>query len=137
MTTETCPKCKGDGIIGAGDRPWEKVGATSTCDLCNGTGVVDNGEIVATDAEKPVSDEEIKAPEGEEKKEEKQIDANAGVGSGPVTKDYKILAEEGLATPATGFLPKDSIVKLDPADENTATLLNSGTIEEVVENAVA
>lgn len=45
MNESMCPKCKGDGIIGAGERPWEKAGATGTCDMCGGTGKVDGSTV--------------------------------------------------------------------------------------------
>lgn len=56
-----CPKCKGDGIIGAGDRPWEKAGATSTCDMCGGTGKVDGSTVEqenqpANETTQPIAD---------------------------------------------------------------------------------
>lgn len=50
-----CQKCKGDGIIGAGERPWEKAGATGTCDMCGGTGKVSG--IDAEPADQPANEE--------------------------------------------------------------------------------
>lgn len=74
MSESMCPKCKGDGIIGAGERPWEKAGATSTCDMCGGTGVVDGTptepvDQPANEPVEPVADvlpEEPKAPADEQ-----------------------------------------------------------------------
>lgn len=38
METTTCNKCKGDGLIGAGEFPHQKLGRVETCDMCGGTG---------------------------------------------------------------------------------------------------
>ena len=37
MSTE-CEKCRGDGLVGAGEQPWLKQGAISTCPECSGKG---------------------------------------------------------------------------------------------------
>lgn len=74
MNESMCPKCKGDGIIGAGERPWEKAGATGTCDMCGGTGKVDGSTVEqenqpANEPVEPVADvlpEEPKAPADEQ-----------------------------------------------------------------------
>lgn len=35
---DTCKKCVGDGLIGAGEFPHLKQGRVETCDMCGGTG---------------------------------------------------------------------------------------------------
>lgn len=124
-----CPKCKGGGIIGAGERPWEKAGHTGTCDLCGGTGKVEDGvEYPAADAGAPVE----KTPDEEAQKEE----TVAGGGEEITFKEYKVIAEEGFTTAVFGHLAKDSIIKLNPLNENVIASVADGTLEEVVENAV-
>lgn len=38
----TCSKCRGDGLVGNGDVPHDKVGRVETCDQCAGTGQATN-----------------------------------------------------------------------------------------------
>lgn len=64
----TCDKCRGGGLIGAGDQPWLKNGAVSTCDKCTGTGQVDESANTVSETpveapvEAPVVDESANAP---------------------------------------------------------------------------
>ncbi len=37
---EKCTHCNGDGLAGAGDKPWLKLGKVVTCPKCKGTGKI-------------------------------------------------------------------------------------------------
>lgn len=55
---DTCKKCVGDGLIGAGEFPHLKQGRVETCDMCGGTG--------KTASEVPVEEAPVEAtPEAE------------------------------------------------------------------------
>lgn len=36
--TMQCDNCKGEGLVGSGDKPWLKEGAIVTCPICTGVG---------------------------------------------------------------------------------------------------
>lgn len=38
----TCSTCAGEGLTGAGPRPWALEGRVTTCPACNGTGTFAN-----------------------------------------------------------------------------------------------
>lgn len=77
METTTCNKCKGDGLIGAGEFPHQKLGRVETCDMCGGTG--------KTASETPVEEAPVEAaPEPEvvpEVTEEKKSEDGSETGS--------------------------------------------------------
>lgn len=130
MSESMCPKCKGDGIIGAGERPWEKAGATGTCDMCGGTGNVEEGDVQAEQAVAPAEDK-LNAPEEDKKPDEevKETVDNEEVNF----KDFNVIAEEGFTTPVFGHLAKGSVIKLNPLNDSVIAAVASGIIEEVAE----
>ncbi|MES2216633.1 MAG: hypothetical protein V4481_05060 [Patescibacteria group bacterium] len=36
----TCTNCHGEGLVGAGDKPWLKQGPIGTCKPCSGSGKI-------------------------------------------------------------------------------------------------
>lgn len=50
---QNCEKCKGQGLIGVGDKPWERNGNVSTCDACAGTGKVVSAVVPAHEQTQP------------------------------------------------------------------------------------
>ena len=59
MEMETCPVCKGDGLIGNGSEPHLKQGELRTCYVCKGTGKVST-ETPKQVAESPEEESEKK-----------------------------------------------------------------------------
>lgn len=55
-----CEACNGEGIVGNGERPTDKVGRLTTCSVCAGTGKSVDGEVTSSAPEEvvePSSDE--------------------------------------------------------------------------------
>lgn len=52
----TCTNCNGEGLAGAGDKPWLKQGTIHTCNHCQGTGQLDE-----TGSPTPVADDQAQA----------------------------------------------------------------------------
>lgn len=68
MAKQLCEKCKGDGIVGQGDKPWLKEGFNETCKECVGTGKTgtdDEQEVAPEDTTGPVEPTEgtVNAPD--------------------------------------------------------------------------
>jgi len=57
-----CDNCKGEGLVGQGDRPWAKEGRIETCKVCSGTGKV-NVAVAAPEAPTEVPNEPVNIPE--------------------------------------------------------------------------
>lgn len=58
---DTCKKCVGDGLIGAGEFPHQKLGRVETCDICGGTGKT----ATQTEGVEPTETITVTAPEPE------------------------------------------------------------------------
>ncbi len=65
-----CNNCKGKGLVGTGEKPWECQGAVSTCTACTGTGKVPEQINVEVNELSEVTPDEIQVEEPEKKSSE-------------------------------------------------------------------
>ena len=79
-----CNNCKGKGLVGNGEKPWECQGAVSTCTACTGTGKVPEQINVEVNELSEVTPDEIQveepttgAPDGTEAPEKKSSESTS------------------------------------------------------------
>ncbi len=57
-----CEACNGEGIVGAGERPIDKVGRLTTCGVCAGTGKALDESVEVSGSEIGGTDSDVEAP---------------------------------------------------------------------------
>lgn len=119
-----CPKCHGGGLVGGGDKPWERVGHLSTCDLCSGTGKVE-ADIAENFGKAPAVDTEEEVDKSEGEKEF-------------TPHDYVVDAEEGIKFKADDHtVVKGVFFGASPEDPEIVQFLAEGKIHAATDEEVA